>query len=79
MTISMATIIALALLVATVSGESNRMDETLVMPALGRTFTLGMLYNARNDAIIPGRSAVHMLTLTSSPPRVPKLEESELV
>ena len=56
MAIFMATITFLALLVSTIPCQGGRLDETFVVPALGRAFTLGMLYNARTDKIIPGRS-----------------------
>ncbi|CAL8314910.1 unnamed protein product [Gadus morhua 'NCC'] len=30
-------------------------DTTVVLAALGRPFSLGMLYDCRNDSLIPGK------------------------
>ena len=37
---------------ATVSADG---EDTIIVNALGRTFTLGMLYDRRSDKIIPGK------------------------
>ena len=36
-------------------GDYDTSVNRLVVDALGRTFTLGMLYDRRSDRIIPGR------------------------
>uniref|UniRef100_A0A8C3FKC4 Fibronectin type-III domain-containing protein n=1 Tax=Chrysemys picta bellii TaxID=8478 RepID=A0A8C3FKC4_CHRPI len=38
-------------------------DDTIEMPALGRPFQLGMLYNCRKDALIPGITLWDLETL----------------
>ncbi|XP_067391823.1 uncharacterized protein [Emydura macquarii macquarii] len=40
-----------------------RSDDTIVMPALGRPFQLGMLYDCRKDVLIPGITLWDLETL----------------
>ena len=49
------TMAMVALLVATVASQRNLNEETIQIPALGRTMTLGMFYNIRTGQLIPGR------------------------
>ena len=44
--------VAMATYIVTIVADG---EDTIVINSLGRTFTLGMLYDRRSDRIIPGK------------------------